>query len=638
MCGIIGYCGKKNAEPFLLEGLCMLEYRGYDSVGIACYDEDNKEHPFHVIKEVGKVSDLKRICNESPALGHTGIGHCRWATHGGVNYEHAHPHVSSDGEVVLVHNGIIENYLELREFLLSKGFSFNSQGDSETIANLLAFFIQGHAEAEFNGGCNDTTLVGNEQHTIYQRAMISLKKWLRGSYALTVIFKNCPQEIYALRHESPLVVGRGKNEAWLASDIIPLAGHVDEILYLENHELVQVSCHEEVDILLFHEDGSRKKATLQKFENSFETIDKQGYEHFMLKEIFEQPLIFSKTYSNYINAEGLPLNFDFNQSQITILENINRIIFVSCGTSYHASIYASYIFEQYAKIQSSVEYASEFRYRNPIVDNHTLIIALSQSGETADTLAAVHLAQEQHARTLAVVNVDTSSIARTVDIMLCTDCGPEIGVASTKAFTTQMLLLYYLCLYLAHIRGSMSPQAIIELVLPTKKLPQLAEKILSKKDIIKNLGKAYAGYPHILYLGRGLFYPIALEGALKLKEISYIHAEGYAAAEMKHGPIALIDHTMPVLVCAPKSDMLYEKVQSNISEVKARGGRLLVLISEGDTNTNEYDDYLEVPTLSSSLDPILFSLPLQLFAYYTAIIKGFDPDQPRNLAKSVTVE
>lgn len=629
MCGIIGYCGNNQAEPILLQGLHKLEYRGYDSVGIACQDEKNTDDFFLICKEVGKVDDLDRLCKKNPVLGSTGIGHCRWATHGGVTWNNAHPHISSDKNVVLVHNGIIENYLELKEFLVSKGYSFYSQSDTETVVNLLSYLVYTQDSVE---------LLGNESHTRQERAMLTLKKWLHGSYALTVMFRDSPQEIFAIRHESPLVVGVGEDELLVASDIIPLSGYVNQVLYLNNNELAHLSNKDNTLLSYFGEDGNHKEIRTQRFDWNFETIDKQGFDYFMLKEIHEQPHIFTKLYSKYVDAKSMPSQFNFTQEQLEILQDINRIIFVSCGTSYHSSIYASYLFEKYTKIQSVVEYASEFRYREPILDEHTLVIALSQSGETADTLAALHLAKEQQAKTLGIVNVDTSSIARTVDIMLCTDCGPEIGVASTKAYTAQMLLMYYLFLYVGNIRNIIADETVIEFTEQTKILPLLAEKVLSQQENIKGLGRAYAGYQHMLYLGRGLFYPLALEGALKLKEISYIHAEGYAAAEMKHGPIALIDQTMPIVVCAPKHELLYEKIQSNIAEVKARGGRILALISQGDTNTYVYDDYLEVPHISETLDPILFSLPLQLLAYYAALAKGFDPDQPRNLAKSVTVE
>ena len=637
MCGIIGYCGSKQVRPILLDGLKKLEYRGYDSVGIVCSnierEEDNNTRTtetFHVCKEVGKVADLERVCNEDSFVGTVGLGHCRWATHGAVTWNNAHPHTSSNGQVVLVHNGIIENYLELQAMLVTKGFSFSSESDTEVVANLLAYLITNPKEL---ADSPDT-------ESLYVRAMLSLKTWLKGAYALAVIFADCPNEIFAIRCESPLVVGQAHESLFLASDIIPLSGYVNKVMYLENHELAYLSTTDGTCYILqcFSPEGTHTPLRLQECSDNVETVDKMGYAHFMLKEMHEQPGIFSAMYNRYIDSQHMPSKFNFNDIQKDILTNIERIIFVSCGTSYHASLYAASLFEQYTNIPATVEYASEFRYRYPVITNHTLIIALSQSGETADTLAAVNFAKERGAKTLGIVNVPTSSIARASDIALNIGCGPEIGVASTKAYTAQMVLLYYLVLCMSDLQGRIEKKELQTLVAHSKQLSKLSQEIFSHSAVIKELGRAYAGYQHMLYLGRGLMYPASLEGALKLKELSYIHAEGYAAAEMKHGPIALIDSTMPIVVLAPQHDVLYEKIHSNIAEIKARGGRVLVLISKGSEALDICDDIFEVPSISEQLDPILFALPLQLFSYYVAVSKGFDPDQPRNLAKSVTVE
>lgn len=656
MCGIIGYCGINQAEPVLLKGLNKLEYRGYDSVGIACtnpYPETPDQNDplnkqdiynlyFSVYKEVGKVRDLERLCHDNPMHGNTGIGHCRWATHGEVNWNNAHPHISSDGKVLLVHNGIIENYAELKTMLLEKGFSFSSQSDTETVANLLAYFIAS-MEPEATHSILAPTLIKGESLSVYVRAMLSLKQWLKGAYALSVMFADKPNEIFAIRCESPLIVGVADQELYVASDILPLAGYTNNIIYLKNHELVYLSrSSQKPELQYYSEDGNLIRPNIVQIEECLETPDKQGYAHFMLKEIYEQPRVFERLYTTNIDAthnehgRKLP-NFGFNLEQDAILKSFNRVVFVGCGTSYHSSLYAAYLFEQYIGVPASVEYASEFRYRHPVIGVHVLVVGLSQSGETADTLAALQFAQKKGAFTLGIVNVPTSSMARLVDLMLCTDCGLEIGVASTKAYTAQMLIMYYLMLYIAHKRNRMPEEEIERFVEITKRLPLLAEQILTQQDTIRNLGRAYAGYQHVLYLGRGLLYSLALEGALKLKELSYIHAEGYAAAEMKHGPIALIDSSMPIVVLAPKHDVLYEKIQNNIAEVKARGGRVFALVHHGTCN-DLYDDIFKLPEISVDLDPILFALPLQLFSYYASLARGYDPDQPRNLAKSVTVE
>lgn len=629
MCGIIGYSGNQQAEPILLDALHKLEYRGYDSVGIVCQNANSisSNEIFHVCKKVGKVSDITHMCEN--IQGNTGMGHCRWATHGAVTWNNAHPHTSSDGKVVLVHNGIIENYLDIKKMLISKGYTFSSDGDSESIANLLAYLLQNETH------CTNTTQTNKSKYIV---ALLALKKWLKGAYALSIMFADCPTDIFAIRCESPLVVGIGDDELFVASDIIPLAGHVNKVVYINNHELAHLSVQNNARIFYHYDcDGSIIDSKIQTIDWNFETVSKQGYNHFTLKEIYEQPHVFARMYSTYVN-EQQPTNFNFSNTQQKTLQNCNRIIFVSCGSSYHASLYAKYLFEQYTCIPTTVEYASEFRYRSPVVDTHTFVIALSQSGETADTLAALQFAQHAGASVLGIVNVASSSIARMADLMLCTDCGPEIGVASTKAFTAQMILLYYFVLYVATLRNTLEDSVVATLCEQSKQLPQLTETLLSKEKHIHELGKVYARYQHMLYLGRGVLYPIALEGALKLKELSYIHAEGYAAAEMKHGPIALVDHSMPIVVFLPKHTVLYEKMQNNIAEVKARGGRVFAFVNEDDKNTDLYDDMFEMPHLSENLDAILFSVSLQFFAYYTALSRGYDPDKPRNLAKSVTVE
>ncbi|WGK69354.1 glutamine--fructose-6-phosphate transaminase (isomerizing) [Candidatus Haliotispira prima] len=691
MCGIIAYCGEEPAVPILLGGLKKLEYRGYDSVGIACYQGAEDPAAFVVHKEVGKVRDLERLCEEhSPEAphreephregykreGHSGIGHCRWATHGGVTWANAHPHLSADGRVVLVHNGIIENYLELRTFLEARGMVFHSESDTETVANLLAYLLESESVCRASKEkpakvataiSEQAKLHGAEGDDPVLRAMQSLRYWLKGAYALAVMFTIRPDEIYAIRCESPLVIGLGPEGNYFASDVLPILEYTRDVVYLQNHEIACIRRGGQTAAAKLY-DAEARPAELQirQVEENAEVIDKHGYAHFMAKEIHEQPRVFRELFQRHVNAATWRPQFDLDEGQRQKLRDCRHMIFVSCGTSHYSSIYAKYILEKYCNLPVSVEYASEFRYREPVLGPDTVVIGLSQSGETADTLAALGLAKERGVTTLGLVNVAGSSIARMVDILLCSHCGTEIGVASTKVYTAQLLILYYLTFYLAELRGGPArdlgdagsdvsrDDLCAEKMRQSQKLAVFAERILSRSDRLRELGRAYAGYQHMLYLGRGLQYPLALEGALKLKELSYIHAEGYAAAEMKHGPIALIDTRMPVLVLSPRPGLLYEKMQSNIAEVKARGGRILGFVCE-DTEPEAgpegerppikaglhkglYNDMFVLPQLNEELDALLCALPLQLFAYYIALAKDIDPDQPRNLAKSVTVE
>ncbi len=672
MCGIIAYCGEENAQPVILSGLKKLEYRGYDSVGMACAQVKGLDAGFAMYKEVGKVEDLERLCEEHSLQGFSGIGHCRWATHGAVTWANAHPHLSFDGQVILVHNGIIENYLELRRFLEGEGLVFQSEGDTETVANLLAYLLQVGQGRDLSPAATRISararLHGEQGQDLALRALQSLPHWLKGAYALAIMFAARPDEIYAVRCESPLVLGLGQRGNYLASDVLPILDYSREVIYLQNHEIVRLrrpgdsgdsaagsgfAAMQLYDAAARRLEPSTVRATrLQKLQESAEVVDKQGYQHFMAKEIYEQPRVFRDLFRRHVDAHGWRPRFAFDEQQEQKLRGIQQIVFVSCGTSYHSSVYAKYLLEKYCGIAVRVEYASEFRYREPLLGPHTLVIGLSQSGETADTLAALRLAKDLGAATLGLVNVASSSIARMVDILLCSHCGPEIGVASTKVYTAQLLILYYLTFYLAHLRGLGTRELVAQKLQESQKLAVFAGRILSQADSLRELGRAYAGYQHMLYLGRGLYYPLALEGALKLKELSYIHAEAYAAAEMKHGPIALIDNRMPVLVLVPSCGTLYEKMQSNIAEVKARGGRILAFVgaAAGSQETEEagaasfaelkalYNDHFVLPSISEELDVLILALPLQLFAYHIAVVKGIDPDQPRNLAKSVTVE
>ncbi len=609
MCGIFGYIGNKEATPFLIEGLRKLEYRGYDSAGIATLD-NNK---LFVSKCVGKIDGLEEQLKQKPIGGEIGIGHTRWATHGKPCDENSHPHEDCTGKIVVVHNGIIENYLELRRQLSKKGHKFTSTTDTEVLAHLI--------EDNMDGNLLNSVL----------KALIFVK----GSYALAVISEHEPDKIIIARQGSPLIVGFGENETYISSDIPALLKHTAKIIKLDNGELAEVS-KDGVKVINFKKEFVDKEVELISWDP--ESAEKGGYSHFMLKEIHEQPNAIRKSIEGRIEAESNDIHFDELNLTDEEIRKVNRIVFTACGTSWHAALVGEYLFEQYVKIPAEVEYAAEFRYRDPIIDENTLVIAISQSGETADTLGAVWEAKARNAKVISICNVVGSTIARESHGVVYTNAGPEIGVASTKAFTTQLTIIYLLTILFGKQRGTINKKQTIKFINELIELPDKVEQTLRlEKEIEKIAGKFYKSN-NALYLGRGMGFPIALEGALKLKEVSYIHAEGYPAAEMKHGPIALIDQNMPVVVIALKGRR-YEKILGNIEEVKARGGIVIAVASEGDRIIKQSaDEIIQIPKTSEALSPILAVVPLQILAYYIAVKRGCSVDQPRNLAKSVTVE
>jgi glutamine---fructose-6-phosphate transaminase (isomerizing) len=607
MCGIIGYIGKSKAAPILFEALKRLEYRGYDSAGI-CTISDN-----HIIaeKEVGKLDEIKNKVNFSDLSGNIGISHCRWATHGNVSRENAHPHFDCKHKISIVHNGIIENFSELKEMLAKKGHKFSSLTDTEVIAHLIEDNYQGNIE---------------------EATRKALQK-VEGSYALGVVCADEPEKLIAARNESPLILGIGKGENFIASDVPAILRHTKKVIYLDNGEIAALT---KDNFTIKSIDGKISKKDINEIDWNSEMAEKSGYEHFMLKEIHEQPRAIAETLNGRIKNGSINL---INEINLVELKNINRVIIVACGTSWHAALAGEFMLEELAKVPVEVEYASEFRYRNPIVNSNTLVIAISQSGETADTLAAIREARKKKAKILSIINVKGSSIERESDSVLYTYAGPEIGVASTKAFTTQLIVLYLFTLYLSSLKKSLDNETISDLISKFRKLPLEMETLLNDDKTIKIISKIYNDKNHALFLGRGVNFPIALEGALKLKEVSYIHAEGYPAAEMKHGPIALIDKKMPVVVLATKDIYTYRKVLGNIQEVKARGGIVIAIATEGDEEIKKIADYvLYIPKTLYILSSILSVVPLQLLAYYAATDRGLDPDKPRNLSKSVTVE
>ncbi len=607
MCGIVGYIGKEKAAPLLVKCLKKLEYRGYDSAGFTTLHENGLMHE----KDIGKIENIEKSKGISKLAGTIGISHCRWATHGGVTKENAHPHTDCKQEISIVHNGIIENYSELKEELIKKGHKFKSQTDTEVIAHLI--------EENYSGCMKD--------------AIIKSLRKIEGSYALGVISSKKPDELFAARNESPLIIGIGKNENFIASDVPAILEYTNKILYLDNKE-VAVLTKDSVKVFDIESNLIEKK--VYEIDWNSEMAEKQGFSHFMLKEIHEQPRAITETLNERIENGCVNIKDELNGVD---LSKIKRIIIVACGTSWHASLAGEFMLEELAKIPVEVEYASEFRYRHPIIEKDTLVIAISQSGETADTLAAMREAKEKGAKIVSICNVKGSSIARESDIVLYTYAGPEIGVASTKAFTTQLIVLYLFTLHMGKIRKALTDETIKSLVTNLRKIPLQLEGVLNNDSDIKNIAELYSGKTNALYLGRGVNFPIALEGALKLKEISYIHAEGYPAAEMKHGPIALIDKEMPVVFVAPKDVYTYKKVLSNIEEVKARGGIVIVVATEGDLEIGKIAEHvIYIPKNLYTLSSILAVVPLQLLAYYIAVKRGCDVDKPRNLAKSVTVE
>ncbi|MFQ5735777.1 MAG: glutamine--fructose-6-phosphate transaminase (isomerizing) [Thermodesulfobacteriota bacterium] len=606
MCGIVGYVGRRDAMGVLLDGLKKLEYRGYDSSGIAVLDGGSIE----MRRAVGKLHNLSGEVEKRPLSGHVGIGHTRWATHGRPTEQNAHPHL--EGGVAVVHNGIIENYLALREELAAEGASFKSETDTEILSHLI--------HREIKAGADLTGAV---------RAAV---RHVTGTFALAAISEDEPDRVVGARMECPLILGLGKDEAILSSDIPAILNVTNRAIFLKDGEIVTVT-NDGVEITTF--DGKGVEREPSKITWTPVMAEKGGYRHFMLKEIFEQPRAIADTFRSLVLEEAGDVSLD--RFEIP-LDEIDRIYIVACGTSWHAAMVGKYLFEDFFRVPVEVDLASEFRYRNPLINGRTLVISISQSGETADTLAAVREVKRLGARTISICNVMESSLTREVDWSFMTHAGPEIGVASTKAFTTQLTALYILALYCGRASGRVSPQAGVSLIQELVRLPKKLERALDGAPQIEALAKKYFHFRDFIYLGRGLNFPIALEGALKLKEISYIHAEGYAAGEMKHGPIALIDEDMPVVLLAPK-DQSYPKMLGNMEEVKARGGRILAVVNEGDVDASRSaDDVIMVPETSVHLTPIIMTIPLQFLAYYIAVLKGTDVDQPRNLAKSVTVE
>ncbi len=615
MCGIVGYIGHRDAYPIIIKGLQRLEYRGYDSAGIVLFDGENTS----LSKTKGKVEDLKHKAETSiSTTGKLGLGHTRWATHGVPNDENSHPHYSNSGDLVIIHNGIIENYESIKTALIKRGYSFQSDTDTEVLVNLIEE-------------------VKNKEGVKLGKAVQIALNQVVGAYAIAVFDKNKPDEIVVAKLGSPLAIGIGENEYFIASDASPFIEFTNNAVYLEDEEMAIIRIGKEIKLRKIKDD-SIAYPNIMELQLNLEEIEKGGYEHFMLKEIYEQPRAILDTYRGRLLADqGLIKMAGIDQNLEKFL-NANRIIIVACGTSWHAGLVAEYIFEDLARIPVEVEYASEFRYRNPVITENDVLIAISQSGETADTLAAIKLAKKRGAFVFGVCNVVGSSIARETHAGAYTHAGPEIGVASTKAFTTQITVLTLIALKLAQEKGSLSQSKYHEYLAELESIPAKVEKTLESNAIVEQISEKYKDSTNCLYLGRGYNFPVALEGALKLKEISYIHAEGYPAAEMKHGPIALIDEQMPVIVIATKKGH-YEKVVSNIQEIKSRNGRIIAIVTEGDKTVKELADHvIEVPETSEGLSPLLTTIPLQLLSYHIAVMRGCNVDQPRNLAKSVTVE
>ncbi len=615
MCGIVGYLGHREAYPIIVKGLKRLEYRGYDSAGIALYDGND----IKLSKTKGKVADLEvRVESEISTNGSLGIGHTRWATHGVPNDVNSHPHYSNSGELVIIHNGIIENYEALKKELTKRGYTFKSDTDTEVLINLIED-------------------VKNKENVKLGKAVQIALNQVIGAYAIAVFDKNKPDEIVVARLGSPLAIGIGEDEFFIASDASPFIEFTNNAIYLEDEEMAIVRRHKGVKIRKIHDD-SLVAPYVQELQLNLEEIEKGGYEHFMLKEIYEQPRAIMDTFRGRLLTDEAIIKMAGVEDNMKKFLNANRIIVVACGTSWHAGLVAEYIFEDLARIPVEVEYASEFRYRNPVITENDVLIAISQSGETADTLAAIKMAKSKGAFVFGVCNVVGSSIARETDAGAYTHAGPEIGVASTKAFTTQITVLTLMALRLARAKGTISSSDYRKYLFELESIPSKVEKALSSDNHVKMIANIYKNASNCLYLGRGFNFPVALEGALKLKEISYIHAEGYPAAEMKHGPIALIDEQMPVVVIATKKGH-YEKVVSNIQEIKSRKGKIIGIVTEGDTSVKELADHvIEVPETIEALTPLLTTIPLQLLSYHIAVMLEKNVDQPRNLAKSVTVE
>lgn len=613
MCGIVGYIGPRDASPILIKGLQRLEYRGYDSAGIALINEDEE---LNVYKSVGKVSDLNAHIKSRDVSGHVGMGHTRWATHGEPNNVNAHPHVSEDGDLAIIHNGIIENHDVLRRELKNRGYEFKSQTDTEVLVHLI------------------DDIQKNAQVPVEEAVRLALREVI-GAYAIVILSKKDPNMLIAARKGSPLVIGVGHEEYFLASDATPIVEYTRNVIYLNDNELAVVR---NTGLVLKNIENEIQDPYIQELEISLEALEKGGFEHFMLKEIYEQPNSITECMRGRVRISEDRLQLGGLSRFEESFDKFNRIIIVACGTSWHAGLVGEYLFEELVRIPVEVEYASEFRYRNPVFMEGDLVIAISQSGETADTLAAIQLAKENGATVFGICNVVGASIPRMTDAGVYTHAGPEIGVASTKAFTAQVTALVLMALKMADKRGKISEERMREILTEMVEIPNKIKEILKLDKEIEAIADIYKDAPNCLYLGRGYQFPVALEGALKLKEISYIHAEGYPAAEMKHGPIALIDASMPVVVIATNKQH-YEKVVSNIQEVKARKGKIIAVVSKGDRDIAELADHLiEIPETDEVLSSLLSVVPLQLLAYHIAVMRGCNVDQPRNLAKSVTVE
>lgn len=610
MCGIVGYIGNREAYPILINGLKRLEYRGYDSAGVALLNGS-----LHIAKKKGKVAELEAFVGDKKMEGNIGMGHTRWATHGEPNDTNAHPHLSESENFAIIHNGIIENYNSLKRELVSRGYTFKSDTDTEVLVQLI------------------DDIYTNSKVSADEAVRLALNKVI-GAYGLVVLCKHEPNQLIAARKGSPIVIGIGEGEYFVASDATPLIEFTKEVIYLEEEEVAVIRPHV---IVIKDIQNVEKTPHVETLEMELEALEKGGYEHFMLKEIMEQPRSISDSIRGRLNEKDGQVSLGGLVDVREKLRNARRYIFVACGTSWHSGLVAEYLFEEFARVPVEVEYASEFRYRNPVIFEDDVVISISQSGETADTLAAIRIAQEKGATVLGVVNQVGSSIARLTEAGVYLHAGPEIGVASTKAFTSQVTVLTAMAIYIGQLKGSLEvdgPKIINELAV----IPDKVAKILESNDQIIEIANIFKDASNFLYLGRGYNFPVALEGALKLKEISYIHAEGYPAAEMKHGPIALIDENMPVVFIATK-DSSYDKIVSNIQEVCARKGRVIAIVSEGDTEVRAMAEFvIEIPQTLESLAPLLSVIPLQLLSYHIAVMRGCNVDQPRNLAKSVTVE
>jgi len=613
MCGIIAYVGDKDAYPILVEGLRRLEYRGYDSSGVSLLHDGN----IQTIKKKGKVSKLEKAAAKLDVSGNIGIGHTRWATHGKPDDLNAHPHESNNGRLTLIHNGIIENHDTLKKVLVDLGYTFKSETDTEVLVNLIEEFQK------------------REDLSLEEAVRVALSKVV-GAYAIVVIDKTDPDKLVGARKSSPLVIGIGDDEYFIASDASPIINYTNKVVYLNDEEVATVYRSGKFEVKTLKNEVQHHK--IHQVDLKIEELEKGGFDHFMLKEIFQQPTTIAESMRGRINAAEGWVTVGGMQEYMKRFINAQRLIFVGCGTSWHSGLIAEYLFEELARVNVEVEYASEFRYRNPIISENDVVIALSQSGETADTLAALEIAKERGALTYGIVNVVGSSIARLTDCGSYIHAGPEIGVASTKAFTSQLVILSLMALNLGYRKGTINESEYRKLIIALEGIPKKVERILKLNEQIKYIASEVKDSSNALYLGRGYNFPVALEGALKLKEISYIHAEGYPAAEMKHGPIALIDEQMPIIAVATNLNAR-EKIESNIQEVKARKGLVISIITEGDEQLKEMSDYsIEIPETEDALTPLLSVIPLQLLSYHMAVMRECNVDQPRNLAKSVTVE